>query len=129
MVLVHGGRIAVTSEPHVGTQLSCEHSFTTSGSLGHSATFGNHHLLVRRHLAILAADLFDGLDDVHPLDNLAKDDVLATDALAHRLGVRDSLEPLALLSDSDEELAAVGIGTGVGRGEEAGLCDVSVDSV
>jgi hypothetical protein len=51
-------------------------------------------------------DLLDGLDDVHALDDLAEDDVLAVEP-----GGGDG---------ADEELGAVGVGPGVGHGEDAG---------
>ena len=46
------------------------------------------------------------LDDVHALDDLSEDDVLA-------------VEPGGLDS-ADKELAAVGVGAGVGHGEDSG---------
>jgi len=48
----------------------------------------------------------DLLDDVHTLNDLAEDDVLA-------------IQPGGLLS-ADEELGSVGVGTGVGHGEDTG---------
>ena len=46
------------------------------------------------------------LDDVHALDDLSEDDVLA-------------VEPSGL-DGADKELAAVGVGAGVGHGEDSG---------
>ena len=52
-----------------------------------------------------AADRLDGADDIHALDDTAKDAVLA-------------VQP-ASLSGAEEELRAVGVGTRVGHGENA----------
>jgi hypothetical protein len=56
--------------------------------------------------AVAGAHLLDGLDDVHALDDLAEDDVLAVEPRG-----RDG---------ADEELGAVGVGPGVGHGEHTG---------
>jgi hypothetical protein len=55
-------------------------------------------------LTRLRSDLLNGLDDVQALDNLAEDDVLA-------------VQPRCLDS-ADEKLAAVGVGSGVGHGQD-----------
>ena len=57
-------------------------------------------------LAGPGAEALDLGDDVHALDDLAKDGVAAVEPV--RLGRRD------------KELAAVGVGAGVGHGEQAG---------
>ena len=62
---------------------------------------------LERSVRGVGAGGLDGLNDVHALDDLAKDDVLA-------------IEP-AGDDGGDEELGAVGVGTAVGHGEEAGL--------
>jgi hypothetical protein len=49
----------------------------------------------------------DGLDDVHSLDDLSEDDVLAVQPGGDNSG--------------DEELGSVGVGSSVGRGQESGL--------
>ena len=48
------------------------------GLSSYNATLRDDRLLVRRYLAILAPHLLHSLDHVHAIDNLAKDDVLAT---------------------------------------------------
>src|SRR5580692_11061207 len=58
----------------------------------------------------VAADFADFFDYVVAFDDFAEDGVLAG-------------EP-AGVGDSDEELAAVGVGAGVGHGELAGLLEV-----
>jgi len=54
----------------------------------------------------LGAEGFDLLDDVHTLDDLAENDVLA-------------VQPRGL-GGAQEELGTVGVGSGVGHGQDAG---------
>ena len=67
------------------------------------ATVSNDDLL--GGLAGLGAEALDLLDNVHALDDLAEHDVLA-------------IKPLGLGS-AEEELASVGVGSGVGHGEDS----------
>lgn len=64
----------------------------------------NNDLLAR--LARLAAESLDGLDHVHALDDGAEHDVAR-------------VQPGGL-DGADEELGAVGVGTGVGHGQDSG---------
>ena len=66
-------------------------------------TVGDDDLLVG--LARLGAEALDLLDDVHPLDDLTEDDVLA-------------VQPLGL-GGAQEELGAVGVGAGVGHRQDS----------
>jgi hypothetical protein len=56
--------------------------------------------------AAAGAHLLDGLDDVHALDDLSEDNVLAVEPRGGH--------------GADEELGAVGVGAGVGHGEHPG---------
>jgi len=55
----------------------------------------------------LSTLLLDSLDDIHTLDDLTEDDVLAIEPAGDDSG--------------DEELTAVGVGTSVGHGKKSGL--------
>ena len=54
----------------------------------------------------IGADLLDAADDVHAVDDAAEDDVLAVEERRRRA--------------RDEELTAVGVGAGIGHGEQKG---------
>src|SRR4029450_2600982 len=60
--------------------------------------------LLDRPVARVTVDGGDGVDHVHPLDDLAEDGVLPVQPGCRRLG--------------DEELGPVGVGPGVGHGQE-----------
>ena len=68
------------------------------------ATVSNNDLLLG--LAILRSERFHLLDNVHALDDLAENDVLA-------------VQPLGL-GRAQEELGAVGVGSSVGHGQDSG---------
>eukprot|EP00042_Codosiga_hollandica_P035282 m.260347 g.260347 ORF g.260347 m.260347 type:complete len:274 (+) comp54600_c0_seq5:162-983(+) len=65
-------------------------------------TICNRHLLFR--LAVVAAQALDGSDDIHAVNDVAEDHMLA-------------IEPVCLCS-AEEELGPVGIGTRVGHRED-----------